>query len=160
MIPLARLIAALVLGSLSLVAFFLVVSALFPDRVARTRASAENTPGRSFVIGLVNLIFFGAVSLASFALNERGGGGLLAIPGLVALALLCIGVVFGLAGLAGLVGERLAPSQPAVGRTVCGVLALAWAGATPFAGWFLLLPYVSALGLGAFVLSFFYAGRA
>ena len=157
MMSLVRLIAGLVLGSLGLTAFFLVLSALFPERVARTRSAAEAYGGRSLVIGLVNLVFFGAIMLASFALNEQVGGGVLAIPGLGALALLTVGVVFGLAGVIRLLGERLAPGQPAVRRTAYGTLALAWAAATPFIGWFLLLPYAAALGLGAFVLSFFYA---
>ncbi len=160
MIPFVRLIVALVLGSVSLVAFFLVVSALFPGRVVRTRASAESMAGRSLLIGVVNLVFFAAVGLAAFALNGRVGGGVLVIPGLAVWALLASGVSFGLAGLVSLVGERLAPNQSAIGRTVCGTLALAWAAATPVVGWFLLLPYLCSLGLGAFVVSFFLASQA
>ena len=47
---LIRLLAILIFGNLGLVAFFVVVSALFPRRVGRTRAIADAMPGRAFAV--------------------------------------------------------------------------------------------------------------
>jgi hypothetical protein len=58
--------------------------------------------------------------------------------------------------MAELVGERLAPAQTALRRTLWGTLALGLGSALPFAGWFLLLPYAALTGLGAFIVGFFW----
>jgi hypothetical protein len=80
----------------------------------------------------------------------------LVVPGTVVLALLIIGLGFGLTGMVLLVGERLAPAHGPTARTVWGALALSLACATPVVGWWALLPYAAVTGLGAFVLSYLY----
>jgi len=152
---LLRLGALLLYGSLALVAFFLVLAALFPRRIGRTQAIAEGLPGRSFVVGLVNLIFGMAVVLALLALAQWTHIQLLGVPALALLALIVVAVVFGLGGLVQLIGTRMLPEQPGPRRTAAATLALGWACTLPFIGWFGLLPFAAALGMGAFILTFF-----
>ncbi len=153
---------ALLLGLLNigLVAYFLAIRALFPRRVARARAVADQMPGRSFAIGLVNSLFFGAILLVLLGLggniNNEFFRSILTLPAILILTLLGIGLSFGLAGIVELIGERLAPAQTAFRRTLWGTLALSLGSSLPFVGWFLLLPYAGLLGLGAFIVGFFY----
>ena len=154
----------LILGfDLALVAFFVVLTALFPRRVAKTKAVAGLMPGRAFAVGLVNFLFFGAVTFILFTLAGQAGNDLLRViltlPALFFLSALSVGVSFGLAGMVGLVGERLAASQTEIRRTVWGALALSLGSSLPFVGWFGLLPYAGLLGLGAFIVSFFWRER-
>jgi hypothetical protein len=150
---LVQLTAAIAIGSLMIAAFFIVLSALFSDRISRVRAAATAMPGRSVVVGLVNWIFFAAVVLALVAVAERTHIQLLALPALVIAAVLAVAAIFGLAGVVELVGGRLLTQTAGARRTGLGALVLAWACALPYAGWFALLPYVLALGLGAVILS-------
>jgi hypothetical protein len=155
MMQLLQLTALLVFGSLTLTAFFVVLVALFPRRLARTRAVAEAMPGRSMLVGAINLIFFSAVVIALVALNQWTGARLFVLPALAVLAVLLVAATFGLGGVVQLVGERLLPQSSGMRRTVLGTLTLGWACALPFLGWFGLLPLVVAFGLGAFILSLF-----
>ncbi len=145
--------------SVGLAAFFLAVRTLFPRRVARTRALAELMPGRSFGVGLVNGLFFGLIAfiLLSIANNLFGlGRAVITLPALFCLTLLGVGLSFGLSGMVELIGERLAPAQTAFWRTAWGTLALSFGSAVPLVGWFLLLPYAGLVGMGAFIISFFW----
>ena len=78
-----------------------------------------------------------------------------ACPALLVLALIAVAVAFGLAGLVQLIGSRLIPERPGLRRTAAATLALGWACTLPFIGWFGLLPFAAALGMGAFMLTFF-----
>jgi hypothetical protein len=69
---------------------------------------------------------------------------------------LAIMLSFGLAGMAQLIGERVAPSTWGKSRQVLlGTVLLGIGCTVPLVGWFLLLPYTSFLGIGAFITSFF-----
>jgi hypothetical protein len=142
--------------TISLIAFFLVLKALFPQRLAKTSAITDAMPGRSFLVGLVNFLFFGALAMVFLALNDRVGKGLLVIPALFFLTPLTIGLSFGLGGITQLLGQRLAPQKTELQRTIWGTLALGFGCLLPIVGWFGLLPYTALLGLGAFIISFFY----
>jgi hypothetical protein len=85
--------------------------------------------------------------------------GLLTLPGLFFLVVLGVGLSFGSAGMAQLAGKRLAPTQGEVRRDIWGALVLSLGSALPFVGWFLLLPYVELVGLGAFIIGFFHRER-
>jgi hypothetical protein len=152
---LLRLSILLIYGSLAVVALFLVVVALFPGRVSRTEAIAAAVPGRSFLVGLVNLIFGAAVILALLALAQWTQIKIVGIPALAVLAVLVTAVVFGLGGLVQLLGARLLPERPGPRRTAVATLALGWACTLPYVGWFGVLPLAAAWGLGAFILTFF-----
>lgn len=155
-----NLLAMLFIGSLSLSAFFTALHLLFPYRTAKTRTVAEAMPGRAALAGFINFLFFGAAGLTFITLADRVGNGLLKIifilPALLVLAALVIGLSFGLAGVALLVGARLMPHRSEAARVMVGTVTLGWGSVLPIVGWFLLLPYISWLGLGAFIISFFY----
>lgn len=156
---LLNLALAIILLSVGLVAYFLALRVLFPRRIARTRAVAEQTPGRALAVGVVNALFFGIITFILLAIAGDAGQVvkvILMIPALVFLGLLGIGFSCGLSGMAELVGERLAPAQTAFRRTLWGTLALGLGCGLPFVGWFLLLPYAGLVGLGAFILGFFW----
>lgn len=147
---------------LFLVPFFIVLLALFPQRIAKTQASIERMPGRSFTVGLVNFLFFFAIVLVLFSLADKTDGllkAILTVPAVIVAAVLAGSLSLGLAAMANLVGERVSPSQPAWRRTLWGTLLLGVACAVPFVGWFLLLPYAGWAGMGALILGFFQPAR-
>ncbi|MBI3244649.1 MAG: hypothetical protein HYZ49_20415 [Chloroflexi bacterium] len=150
--------------NLALVAFFVVLNALFPRRIARTKMVADAMPGRAFAVGLVNFLFFGAITFILFTLVGQVGNELLkvilALPALFFLSALSVGLSFGLAGMVQLVGERLAANQTEIRRTIWGALALSFGSSLPFVGWFGLLPYAGLMGLGALIVSFFWRERS
>lgn len=152
---LTRGVVVLIVGSVLVVPFFLCVGALFPRRVARTRALAESLTGRSVVIGLVNLLFLSGLALAFSALADAAGNELPRLPALLIVSVLFIALAFALTAVAQLVGARLRPNDASVWQNIWGTLALSLGSALPLLGWFALLPYISCLGLGAFILSFF-----
>jgi hypothetical protein len=61
---------------------------------------------------------------------------------------------FGLAGVVNELGTRLFPDQTATKQTLWGSIVLTFACGLPFVGWFLILPYVAFLGIGATILGF------
>jgi hypothetical protein len=148
--PLAILIAVLAL-TVCLVALFTSVAALFPVTVEITRRAVDDHPGRSFALGLVNVLFLGGVSMALFSV----GGPFFRFLGVVVFSAGVIGLTFGLAAVSGLAGERIAPHRSGLGRMILGTVVLSLGSATPFVGWFGLIPYVACIGLGGFVLGLF-----
>jgi hypothetical protein len=163
MSDIVRLFLIVILMVAGFAAYFLVVNALFASRVARTRSLAQYTTGRSFGIGLVNFLFFAAIALVLLSVAENTGPfirGILTIPAMVILALLSIALSLGLAGMSNLIGERLFPDLPAWKQTLWGAVCLSLACALPFVGWFLLLPYVGFVGIGAVILGFLQRGTS
>ena len=149
---------ALVLLTTGLAAYFLVVGALFANRVTKTQRVIAQSRGRSFWIGLVNFLFLGVIALVLYAIGENAGSGLRTItmiPSLLITAILIFILGVGLAGMVNILGERIFPDQPAWKKTVWGTAILTFACAVPVAGWFLLLPYASLIGFGAVILGFF-----
>jgi hypothetical protein len=157
MSDIVRLFLILLLLIAGLISYFLVVNALFTSRVARARSLAQSMPGRSFGIGLVNFLFFAVIALVLFSIAENAGPfikGVLTIPAMIILALLAVALSLGLAGMSNLIGERIFPDLPVWKQTLWGTLCLSLACALPFVGWFLLLPYVGFVGIGAVILGF------
>jgi hypothetical protein len=157
MFDIVRLFFIILLMTAGLAAYFLVVNALFPKRVTQTRSAAQTMKARSFGIGLVNFVFFAVIVLVLFSVAENAGPFLrviLTIPALLILALLAILLSLGLAGMAALVGEQILPDLSAWKQMLWGTVCLALACALPFVGWFLLLPYVGFVGIGAVILGF------
>ena len=153
-----RLFLALILLTIGLAAFFLVTNALFLQRIAETKSIIQSTPARSFGIGLVNFIFFFVVAAVLLSVAESAGPfikGILTVPALIILAFLAIMLSLGLAGMSNLVGERIVPDASSWKQTLWGTVCLSLACALPFVGWFLLLPYVGFVGIGAVILGFF-----
>jgi hypothetical protein len=151
----AGLVVLVIVGGIAVVACLAVGGALFPRAVAWTRRLAEEQAGRSFLIGLANLVFLGAVAAGVAALGGNLGLGFLELVAVVLAILLILGVSFGLLGMTELVGDRLFPDSRPLGRTLGGGAALTLACLAPYVGWYGLLPYVALRGLGAFILGWF-----
>lgn len=158
MSELIRLFVVIFLLTIGLAAHFLVIGALFPTRIAKTRSVMNSAPGRSLGVGLVNFVFFTVVALVLFSLAENAGPfirGVLTIPAVMITAFLLIMLAFGLTAAAGLIGERIFQELSAWRQLLWGTVCLSLGCAVPFAGWFLLFPYAGFIGVGAFILSFF-----
>jgi hypothetical protein len=112
-------------------------------------------PGRAFLLGLINTLFVAALFIGLAALAEASGIGLLLLLALLLLVIYLIGLVFGLTGMAQLVGGRLCPAWSPNRRHIAGALALILGCLLPYIGWFGLFVYVSLLGVGGVILSFF-----
>ena len=157
MSDIVRLLVIIILLLVGLSAYFLVLNALFAPRLTRTRSIAQSMPARSFGIGLVNFLFFSVIAIVLFSIAENAGSfikGVLSIPGIIILALLALALSFGLAGMSNLIGERIFPDLAPWKQTLWGTICLTLACALPFVGWFLLLPYVGCVGIGAVILGF------
>lgn len=137
------------------VALMAVLGALFPKWIRNGRQVADRMPGRSLLLGLVNLSFLAAVFVAFSGLAGSLSLNFLYLPALGVLALGVVGGSFALVITAELVAERLFPGRSALDRTWRGGLAVVLACMTPFVGWFVLLPYMVMLGFGAFIIGFF-----
>jgi hypothetical protein len=148
------LLVALAVGA-CILALFAVLGALFPGVVDRTRERATSHAGRSTLLGLVNLAFFAVIIAALAGVAQRTGIQAVMIAAVLLLALLVIGLSFGLAGMTWIVGASLFPGASPLRQKLLGALALTLACATPYVGWFGLLPYAAWRGLGGFVLGWF-----
>ena len=140
-------------AGISIVAFFMMVNILFRDFVIDIETRAEETPGRAFVLGLINTIFILVLSVALWSIGENTGAGVLVILGMILVTLLLIGVTFGLSGMVRLVGKGLKPDKEERTQMIWGGAVGVIACATPFVGWFLLLPYLISRGFGAFLIT-------
>lgn len=158
MSDIVRLFLAIILLTVGLVAYFLVLNALFSQRVAKIKSTIQSVPARSFGIGLVNFIFFAVIAMVLFSVAENMGPfirGILTIPAMVILAFLAIVLSLGLAGMSNFIGEHIFPDLSTWRQTLWGTVCLSLACALPFVGWFLLLPYVGFVGIGAVIFGFF-----
>ncbi len=158
MTEILRLSFIIILLTIALAAYFLVIGALFANRVAKTQRVMIAMPGRSFGVGLINFAFFGVIALVLFSVAGNAGDFIrfiLTIPALLITSVLTIMLSFGLAGTSTLLGERIFLDQLAWKQTVWGTMILSFACALPVVGWFLLLPYVGFVGIGAFILGLF-----
>ena len=159
---LLRVFLIFILLTFSLFGFFTVLNVLFPKRVSRTQGILQQAQGRSFWIGLLNILFLLPIALLLFSLGDRTVGllkAIITIPALLLLAVLLVLASFGLLSMANMVGERIMPDQNLLKRTFWGTLLLSLACALPFVGWFLLLPGILIIGVGAVILGFFQKGE-
>ena len=137
---------------ITLPALWLLLRALFPGAVGRSRDRIAARPVACFLLGLLPaaLLFGGAAVLA----NVAGPAGKAAAFLLFVAGVLLAGV--GLAGFSAVVGERL-PSAADEGRPwrglVRGAVCLELSFLLPFIGWFGVLPLAMVTGLGAAVLA-------
>ncbi|GEM_PF-607565 len=136
----------------SLAALLLVLTSLLPDLSRGSQAALTRFPRRAFLIGLVNYLFLGGISLALFQLE----GEITDVIGLLLLLILAGVTLLGLTGTVALLGERLAglssgtvsPAQ----QLIRGALAFVLAGLFPVLGWFVLTPVLLLLSFGSAVL--------
>lgn len=124
---------------------------LAPTVVERARLRLERTPWRCVVAGLA----LGLTGLA-LVLPLLAGPGPLQALGWAGLGLILLVASVGMAGLAALMGYRLGREPLPIltpRRLVQSAVALELAMVVPLAGWFVLLPAVLLLGLGAATLA-------
>lgn len=154
-----RIFIIILLLTISLAAYFLITNALFLQRVEKTKTIVQNMPGRSFGIGLVNFIFFFVIALVLISISDNISNGffrgVVMVPALIIIAFITIMLTFGLAAMANIVGERIFPDASLWKQTTWGTVCLCFACLLPFAGWFLLFPYIGFIGIGAFILGMF-----
>ena len=148
--PLGLLVALLALGAV-LCGLLASLAALFPRYSWLAQRAAEESPGRSLLLGAINTAFFLAVSLPALASEVP----VLTLVGAVVLAGGASALAIGLSGVAMMVGRRLSPRASGLSAILIGTVVLVLASATPFLGWFVFLPGIVFLGLGAFVLGWF-----
>ena len=143
---------------LILIPYFIVLGALFPARIEKIKEVINRIPGRSFMIGLVNFLFFLAVALLLFSLSGQADGflkSILLIPALAITIILCVSLSLGMTGMVVVIGERITPTQSPWRQTLWGALLLGLGCAVPLLGWFLLLPAAAWTGMGAFIIVYF-----
>ena len=158
MTDILRLFFIIIFLTISLAAYFLVLNALFTNRVTRAQRVMNQMPARAIGVGLVNFLFFGVIAMILFSVAENANGAIKAIltlPALLITALLVITLSFGLAGVVNLLGERILTEHSSLKKSIGGSVLLSFACALPFVGWFLLFPYTALLGFGAVILSLF-----
>lgn len=148
----ARLLAIGSLSAVGLTAAFLAAGGLFPGVMRRTRRAAEDSTGRSFWLGLVNVLFLAAVGLGMSALAENAGAEILQVPALLIFTALTVLLLLGLTAVAEMLGARLFMEASSFRQHLGGAIVLILGGLTPFVGWFILFPYVGLLGVGAVIL--------
>ncbi len=83
------LVAVPLLGA-TLVGLFVVMNALFTSWIARTCQTAETQAARSFLVGLVNLVFVGALISAVIALADGTGLDFLVVVAVLLAVVLAI----------------------------------------------------------------------
>jgi hypothetical protein len=126
--------------------------------VTKTQSIINQTSGRAFGLGLVNFLFFGVIAIVLLSVAENTGAfakGVLTIPALLILAFLTVLLSLGLTGMVNVLSERLFPDMSLPKRNIWSAVILCFACALPFVGWFLLLPYVGFVSIGASILGFF-----
>lgn len=140
-------------GYVTLAALLTTTAYLIPQRAEQSRQVLQEKPGRAFIIGLVNLLFFGVLA----AVFSQGGdvGGLLGL--IILLALLGLAVM-GLTGLLLLLRHRFYPPHEETGRSLLAATArssaILMAGLlAPVVGWFILTPILLTAGLGAGIMT-------
>ena len=141
-------------------ALLLLLTILIPGPVSRAQNVVSQRSRRSFIVGLVNLLFF--TILAAVLSNGGDFGGLLAL--LVILAVISVAAI-GLSGMMQLLRLRMYPPDQAttvspLQTAVRAALLLLLAMLTPIIGWFVLTPILLAVGLGAGIMAIVQRNKA
>ncbi len=151
----------MLLGGITLIALLATVDLFLPGPVARARQKLEASPLRSFLVGLINLIFWLVLLVIWFEWSQYKGGPDM-MPFLIGTALailLIIGLIIpgipGLVAVAGLTGRRWNASASILGQDLRGGILLVLACLTPYVGWFIFTPALLCTAIGAGLLTFF-----
>jgi hypothetical protein len=147
----------LVLLGIGLVALLLVTAAVWPQFSSRARDNLEASPGKTFLVGLVNYLFLGAIALVTLNLGPA------AVFGIGLGAILLVGTFLGLPAAAILVGTRLYGLREREttrwNAIVAGGVALYLAALLPVMGWFIVLPALCLWCFGTAALTLFGRNR-
>ena len=139
-----------VMAGAGLAGFVVLCNVVLPEFLRRARTNAEQHPARSFLIGLVNALFFGLIVFVLVA-HVRVLRGL----GLALATILLAFIVCGIAAIALGLGQRLRAEASATRQIVYGIVTLELAALLPLVGW-IIVPLASGMtGLGAVILALF-----
>ena len=133
-----------------------LVTALVPTYFDRARRVVSTRPWQSFLLGLVNFVFFFAIAAV---FGQAAFAPLKAIAVLSLLIVLPLMIVTSLATAASVAGERVLallterPGRP-LGTLVIGIVCLGLSALLPIIGW-LVLAVLLMTGLGAALLALF-----
>jgi hypothetical protein len=145
----------------TLIALLGTIGLFLPKPVERARQKLEAIPLISFLVGLINAIFWVVILYLWFYWTQNNGGpGVMAyLIGSALAILLLIGLVLpgipGLVALAGLTGERWNAFASPPGQDLRGGLLLVLACLTPYVGWFIFTPALLCTAISAGLLTFF-----
>ncbi len=135
---------------LSVPALLVALSLLMPNVTQRVQTRLEQTPGRSFFLGVpVTAAFALFIAIAS----QVNIGPVQALAFIAAALLMGIGSIGG-AGLARLLGERIRPlahPNSELTNLVRGAVVYELAALVPIVGWFLFIPIAGMMAVGAAV---------
>lgn len=131
---------------------------LLPGFMGRCQQLLDTMPGRAFVVGLVNFLFFFTVALVALQIGQAAGGligGLFNLMGLAVAWFLLALMGLGTAGLVMLLnGRRTRPGEPfSLRQLSLTSLFLMTALLSPFIGWFILTPILLLTVLGAAIIA-------
>lgn len=141
--------------SISLIAMFLVVGVLFPGLLKNSREQFEKTPGRTFWLGLVNVLFIGAVFIGLIYLMENTKIQLILFLIIPIAALFSLGAIVGVSAVTQSIGIKLFPKHGPTKQAIYGALVSLLACLLPFVGWFLLSTYLVISGFGSVTISYY-----
>jgi hypothetical protein len=144
-------------GGATIAALLTLMVILLPSLSGATARVTETMPGRSFVLGAINFIFFFGVAAVLSQIGQGIGGFLGGVFSLIALFIsldLLLLLSIGLAGLVRLISQRTNDSQPlSTGHLLRAAVLLVGASLAPLAGWFVLTPLALFIGLGATIIA-------
>ena len=148
------LIFMVLFGGAGLISIFVVTSVLLPAFLQRARATLENSPGRSLLLGLINFLCVGVLDvlllwLAQLTKSIMIVSGLLVILGGLVTSIMALVAFLGLASLADMLGHHIGEPRNEFLAVLSGGALLVLAGITPFIGWFAFTPLVVLTALGA-----------
>ena len=132
---------------LSLPALLVAMNLLMPNLTQRVQTRLEQTPGRSFVLGVPVTAAFALFIAVTSQLPAVGQ----AMAFIATAMFMGLGTIGG-AGLSRLLGERLRPlAQPNSELThlVRGAIVYELAALVPIVGWFLFIPVAGIMAVGA-----------
>jgi hypothetical protein len=148
-------------GVIPFIALLGTFGLFLPKPVERARQKLETAPVRSFLVGLVNVIFGFVVLVIWFVWTQYNGGPdvMVYLIGSVLVVGLLIGLVIpgfpGLVALAGLTGTRWNASASPLGQELRGSFLLVLACLVPYVGWYIFTPALLCTAMGAGLLTFF-----
>jgi hypothetical protein len=148
-------------GGISMIALLTAIALLLPDRVKLNQEKLESSLGKSFLLGLVNLLFWLPLGIFFVYLARNNSGfltGFFIFLGALVLLVLIGLVILGLTGLAAiaqLLGTRIGIAKSPFQTSLHGDLLLVLACLTPYLGWYLFTPAIISIALGASIQSLF-----
>jgi hypothetical protein len=140
---------------LGLPPMLILLTALLPGYVERARGVMRDRPGRSFLLGLLNLVFFGVLSM----LVGVGFAPIALTGAFSAFVLLPVCMVLGLLIAAGFAGEQIllqvaSRTGSLLGSVALGIVVLILSLLLPVVG-FLVFVVLMTIGLGAAIFALF-----